>query len=247
MQSMAFDHISQIIGAAYTYKPSLAMRKHLTKGINKHHSSQNEDFTFFYKGDNRTMVTDGGELKLRKHPLTGDNVPHWPESELAMFLGEKHRILGFSLANDFTAYEIEVSGRDDEFDGTYYGKVWPGSVSVGPRFLAVDEVGTLDDLDIGLKIVRGGNVIYDHTYNTSRRRREFSEIPDLAIEYRARFGDRPPPSKRLHLDDDGFLIPGTVIMLGTGLIVSKRAYSQAGDIVTVYAPKLGSITNPIVN
>jgi len=246
MLFQGFERVPQVVGAAYTYQPSLAMRKHLTKEIDRHHSSQHDTFTFFYKGTGSSLVGEGGKLRLRTDPRNGEPVPHWPEAELVMVLGERHEILGYSLANDFTAYQIEVTGRDGVWDGTFFGKCWQGSGSLGPRFLPAAEMPDLEDLAIGLKIERDGKVIYDQTYSTKRRRREFHEIPDLAITYFNSFKGEPPPSKNIRVGDDGFLLPGTALMLGTGLIVKKNAYSQAGDIVTVYCEPLGRLSNEVV-
>ena len=244
MLLMGYD-VSMVIGGAYTYQPSLAMRKHLTKNIARHHSSQYDSFTFFYKASAQNIVAPEQALCLRRHPVTDDEVPHWPEPELALLLGERHRIEAVTLANDFTAYAVEVQGRDREFDGTYFGKVWPASCALGPRFIAADKLN-LNNLDIGIRIQRRGQLIYQNSYSTERRRREFKDIPDLAVSYRKGFGDNAPPSKNIPLHGD-YLPRGTVLMLGTGLIVPKRAYSEVGDIVTVYCDAIGELQNVIAN
>lgn len=236
--------VKQVIGGAYTYQPSLSMRKHLTKYIGKHHSSQYDDFTFFYKAPPENIAVTGSELVMRNHPESGEPVPHWPEPELALLLGEKHQVLAVTLANDFTAYAVEVQGRDDDFDGTFFGKVWPSSCALGPGFVPINEIGNLGELTIGLRVERDGEVIYQNNYPTSRRRREFHEIPALAVEYRKSFGDMPPPSKNIPLDGD-YLPTGTVLMLGTGIIVPKRAYSMAGDVATVSCKGIGELNNTI--
>ncbi len=238
------SEIRQVIGGAYTYQPSLAMRKRLTQDIAKHHSSQYDNFTFFYKAAPENVAASGGKLVLRQHPDTGEAVPHWPEAELALLLGERHEVLAITLANDFTAYAIEVQGRDEKFDGTFFGKVWPASCALGPHFVGIEQIDDLGQLTIGMKITRQGNTIYENTYSTCRRRREFHEIPDLAVAYRRSFGEHPPPSKNIPLDGD-YLPAGTVLMLGTGIIVPKRAYSEPGDVVTIHCDAIGELVNEI--
>lgn len=238
------SEVHQVIGGAYTYAPSLAMRKRLTQNIARHHSSQYDSFTFFYKAPPENVAASGDTLLMRNHPATGEKVPHWPEAELAILLGEHHEITAITLANDFTAYAIEVQGRDDHFDGTYFGKVWPGSCALGPHFVDIEQVGDLGQLTIGMRITRQGEIIYENSYATSRRRREFHEIPELAVAYRRSFGDAPPPSKNIPLAGD-YLPAGTVLMLGTGIIVPRRAYSEPGDQVTIYCDAIGELSNVI--
>jgi 2-dehydro-3-deoxy-D-arabinonate dehydratase len=239
------SEVRQVIGGAYTYQPSLAMRKRLTQNIAKHHSSQYDNFTFFYKAPPENVAATGEQLTMRKHPATGEKVPHWPEAELALLLGERHEVIAITLANDFTAYSIEVQGRDENFDGTYFGKVWPTSCALGPDFVTIDKIGDLGQLNVGMKINRQGKTIYENAYSTNRRRREFHEIPELAVAYRRSFGEHPPPSKAIPLDGE-YLPAGTVLMLGTGIIVPKRAYSEPGDVVTIYCDAIGELVNAII-
>ncbi len=248
--TMDISKIVQVIGCAYTYQGSLGIRKKLTaplkeKGI--HHSSQERDFSYFYKGNKDTVVGHNGALHLSDY-----EVDHWPEAELALILGKEHQIVGVTLANDFTAIGIETQGRTEGFDGTYVGKVWEGSCSVGPNIVHLDEID-IDNVDIGLRIVRDGSVMYEHSYNTKRRKRNFKELVDMIVQYHADFREKEsremvpvPPSKRIKLED-GFLVEGTVILAGTGLIVPQRCYSKKRDVITVYSsPSLGELENKVV-
>ncbi|TMC02257.1 MAG: fumarylacetoacetate hydrolase family protein [Chloroflexi bacterium] len=245
MSSGPYEAISQVVGAAYTYQPSLAMRRRLTATIDRSHSSQTQDFSFFVKGGRENVVQSGQSLALRRDAETGELVPHWPEPELAILLGERHEVRAYTLANDLTAFSIETRGRDRDFDGTYVGKCWPRSCALGPEFVPPERIADDGALEIGMTIERDGQTIYRYVYSTARRKRPFSEIPRLIVEYRRRFGDAPPPSKRIRVEPDGHLPPGTVIMLGTGVIVPARAYSQRGDVVTIFSDGFGELRNRI--
>lgn len=238
---MNFDWVKQVLGCAYTYQGSLGMRKAMTRNLVAHHSSQSQDFSYFYKGDKSTVVGNGGDLLLTKHPVTGVPVRHWPEPELAMVLDKNHEIRGYCLANDFTAFELEVMGRAEDFDGTYFGKCWKGSCSLGSEIVLPSKVD-LTNLDIGLRVERKGEIIYGQKFSVKSRRREFSELPGLIVDYSKKFGV-PPPSKRLGLDENGFLHEGTVVLTGAIAIVPPKCYSQQGDVVTVFSPQIGELTN----
>ena len=53
--SESLPPIVQVIGVAYTFKPSLAVRHHLTKSSSGDHSSKDRDFSYFYKGDQKSI------------------------------------------------------------------------------------------------------------------------------------------------------------------------------------------------
>ncbi|MBV8856585.1 MAG: fumarylacetoacetate hydrolase family protein [Acidobacteria bacterium] len=240
-----FGEILQVIGVAHAFRTSLAVRRHLTRDTAGHHSSQHGDFSYFFKGDARSLVGHGRAVRLRTDPAAGGLARHWPEPELAVLLGERHEVLAVTLANDLTAVSLEVRGRTEQSDGTYLGKAWRGSGSLGPRFLTPEEVGDLSDLTVGLRVSRGGRVVYDRAYSTSRSVYPPAAIPGMIVACRRGYGDRPPPSKRIAVGDDDFLRPGTVLMLGTGLVTEGRYYCEPGDVLSVYSPRIGTLTNVV--
>jgi 2-keto-4-pentenoate hydratase/2-oxohepta-3-ene-1,7-dioic acid hydratase in catechol pathway len=241
-----FGPITQVIGVAYTYQVSLAIRRSLTRKVTAHHSSQIGYFSYFYKGDSKSIVTTDDDLYLRSDPATGQTAIHWPEPELAALLGERHEIIAYTLANDLTAITIEARGRTQDIDGTYLGKAWFRSGSLGPRFVAASTINDTSKLLIGLRVIRGDRTVYQQNYSTSKRLRPFSEIPDAIVSYYTKLGSRLPPSKRIVVGTEGFLLPGTVIMLGTGLIVRQKYYCEDGDTITIYNSSIGELTNTVV-
>src|SRR5919198_1960497 len=240
MSSPACDGTSLVVGVAYTYDTSRAARAELTRD-QPGHSAQTGAFSYFVKCRLDEASPHGGELKL--HP--SGSVPHWPEAELAALLGPGHDIVAYTLANDFTAFTLETGAGAGESDNTYVGKCWPGSCGLGPAFVPADELGPVDDLPVTLRIERGGRPIYAHTYRTSSRNREFSEVADLVVGRRERFGNAAPHSKRVHLDESGCLPAGAGVLLGTGLIVPPEAYCRAGDRITISCPGLGELSQVV--
>lgn len=245
-ESESLPPIVQVVGVAYTYRPSWAVRHFLTEKALGQHSSKDKTFSYFYKGDGRSILGHNQKLYLRNDPATGRMASHWPEPELAVLLGPRHRILAYTLANDLTAISIEARGRTRQIDGTYEGKVWQRSGSLGPTFLPTSALDDAYKLDIGLRIERDGRPVYDQTYSTGRSLRHFHDIPDEIVKCYRTYGDELPPSKRILLDQDGFLVAGTVIMLGTGLIVGERYTLQPGDEITVSCSSIGELHNVLV-
>jgi len=106
------------------------------------------------------LVGNGEALRLQSHPVTGEDIAHYPEPELAIRLGANHTIDAYTLAVDFTN-ELELTGRSQNPDGTYndgtfYGKCWRGCGSLGPVWIKSADAGDIRNLDIMLTVLRNG-------------------------------------------------------------------------------------------
>jgi hypothetical protein len=242
----------QVIGCAYTYRVSRSVRDKLARGRRDHSSHQGASaFSYFKKAEQLEDVAFGdgdrlrGHLLLRRHPETGAAVDHWYEPELAFILGPRHEIAAYGLANDLTAATIEFEKAREGFDPTYFGKCWEGGCGMGRRFLRPHRIDNIDKIEIGLRIVRGNKVIYNRSYSTSQRLRDFADFPGMILARREELARQGvlPPSKQIIVDSDGFLPEGTRILAGTGLITPRSCYARVGDTVTIWSPQLGEFTN----
>lgn len=239
--------ISQVIGCAYTYRPSQGVRNVFSKDRMDHSSHQGKNaFSYFRKVDSiNDIVDDNQTLILRSHPKTNAITDHWYEPELAILLGENHSIIGYSLANDLTASTVEFEPSTPDYDPTYYGKCWKGSCGLKLKFHKPEEIGELDNIEICLRIYRKDTVIYDNSYSISQRLREFVDFPSLIFKRLSDFTNIIPESKKILIDRYGFLHFGTILLTGTGLIIPKRCYAQDNDFVTVYSKQLGTLSNKV--
>lgn len=239
----AASETAQVVGVAYTFDTSRDARKILTRH-DPTHSSWTDSFSFFLKGRVGDAVPDGGTLRLRPD-VPAAHAPHWPEPELAALLGRDHAIIAFALANDLTAFTLETQGAALESDRTHVGKCWPGSCGLGPAFVPAHELGSMDNTSIAMRIERAGRVIFRGSYRTSSRRTDFARIPQMIADRRLLLGDHPRDSKRVELDENGRLPAGTVILLGTGLIVPPSSYCLPGDKVTIACAGIGRLTHEV--
>lgn len=239
-----FNQIVQVIGAAHTYRPSLAMRHFLTRDSKGYHSSQNYEFSYFYKGNKETIARDNEVLCLKRDPATERLADHWVEPELAVFLGNNHEIIAFTLANDLTAISIESQGRTEKTDSTYIAKFWERSGSLGPHFVTSNQLRNIGSLSIELEIFREESLLYRQSYLASRRLYQLSDIPDMVANlYVEKFKKSRIPSKQIIVDAKNKLPYGTIIMTGTGIIIPKKYYSQPGDKVIISSRQIGKLTN----
>jgi 2-dehydro-3-deoxy-D-arabinonate dehydratase len=143
-----------------------------------------------------------------------------PEPELALILGHEGRIVGFTLANDVSAWDIERE------NALYLpqSKVYNGCCALGPLMVSADEMPDPYDLDMTCTIERGGATLFSGSVNTRKLHRKFEEL----IEYLTRANSVPC---------------GTVLLTGTGIIVPESASLAPGDVVTIHVPEIGTLSN----
>ena len=169
----------------------------------------------FFKGTARVCVASGQAIGIRS-----DSKFTAPEPELAVVLGSRGRIAGFTLANDVSAWDIERE------NALYLpqSKVYDGCCALGPVMVTVDQLPDPYSLDIQCTITRGGQTLFHGEVSTSKLRRRV----DTLIEYLMR-SNRVPC--------------GTVLLTGTGIIVPQEAALAPGDIVSIRVPQIGELTN----
>jgi 2-dehydro-3-deoxy-D-arabinonate dehydratase len=143
-----------------------------------------------------------------------------PEPELAVLLGSKGRILGYTLANDVSAWDIE---RENPLY-LPQSKVFTGSCALGPWFVTVDEIADPYSIGMGCTIQRGEKLLFEGACSTAKMGRKL----DVLIEYLLRAN--PVPA-------------GSVLLTGTGIIVTQEAALQPGDTVTITGEGLGTLSN----
>jgi len=169
----------------------------------------------FFKGTARVCVASGQAIGIRS-----DSKFTAPEPELAVVLGSRGRIAGFTLANDVSAWDIERE------NALYLpqSKVYDGCCALGPVMVTVDQLPDPYALDIQCTITRAGQTLFHGEVSTSKLRRRV----DTLIEYLMR-SNRVPC--------------GTVLLTGTGIIVPQEAALAPGDIVSISVPQIGELTN----
>lgn len=239
------NDISQVIGVAYTFEESRIKRQHLESAV-PGFDGIGLPFSYFYKGDPKNVNGHEENIYLRSDPASGKIATHWPEAELAMLLGKNHEIMGYCLANDLTAASLEVQDNNKLIDPTYQAKVWDRCGSYGPKFVSFDEHFDFDLVTIGLKIRRDEETIFNSQYSLALRNRNFACIPTAIIDKYNNYSTMVPKSKQIIIDKNGYLPEGTLIMLGTGLIVDSECYCAPGDIITIYCDSIGELTNTVL-
>jgi 2-dehydro-3-deoxy-D-arabinonate dehydratase len=151
--------------------------------------------------------------------LRSDSSWQVPEPELGLVLGARGQILGYLLGNDQTSRDIEGSN-------TLYlpqAKIFASSCALGPIVAA----GPPQDLTIALRVLRDGEVVWQDECGLDRLRRD----PEELVAYLRR--DNP-------------ILPGTVLLTGTGVVPPDDFGLRPGDTVEISADGLGELRNRCV-
>jgi 2-dehydro-3-deoxy-D-arabinonate dehydratase len=172
----------------------------------------------FFKGTARVCVPSGQPIGIR-----GDSKFTAPEPELALVLGRKGRIVGYTLANDVSAWDIERE------NALYLpqSKVYDACCSLGPVMVTADQLPDPYNVQISCTITRAGATLFSGEVSTSKLQRKFETL----IEYLTR-------SNRVPV--------GTVVLTGTGIIVTQEAALAPGDVITIKVGEIGELTNTAV-
>jgi 2-dehydro-3-deoxy-D-arabinonate dehydratase len=213
-------HPKEVWASGCTYEMSASFRdgEHGTKDGFYAHVYREERPEIFFKGTARICVGNNKNIGIRR-----DSKFTAPEPELAVVLGKDGMVLGYTLANDVSAWDIE---RENPLY-LPQSKVYTGACALGPVMVTADELTDPYSIDITCTIERGGSSIFSETASTSRLHRK---IPDL-VSFLVR--SNPVPA-------------GSVLLTGTGIIVPENCALQPGDIVTISAPEFGQLRNTAV-
>ena len=210
-------HPSEVWGCGCTYETSASFR-------DAEHGSREGMYAYvyrearpetFFKGTARVCVGPNGNIGIR-----ADSKFTAPEPELALVLGNKGKILGYTLANDVSAWDIE---RENTLYLTQ-SKIFDCCCALGPVIVTADSITDPYNLRMTCTISRGDEVRFSGEVNTAKLHRKFETL----IEYLFRSNHVPTAS---------------VVLTGTGIIVTEEAALAVGDRVTITIPEIGTLSN----
>ena len=170
----------------------------------------------FFKGTSRVCVGPGQPIGIRR-----DSMFTAPEPELALVLGSRGHILGYTLANDVSAWDIERENALYLPQSKFYN----ACCALGPVVVTADELADPYRLEMTCTITRNGETRFTGNVSTARLHRKFEDLTGYLLR-----SNRVPA--------------GSVLLTGTGIIVPEDAALQPGDVVTITVPEIGELSNP---
>ncbi len=126
----------------------------------------------FFKGTSRTCVGPGQPIGIRS-----DSKFTAPEPELAVILGSKGKVLGFTLANDVSAWDIE---RENPLY-LPQSKTYSASCSLGPVIVTADHLKDPYNLQMTCTIKRGSKTLFSGETSTSKLNRKIETLVEYLL------------------------------------------------------------------
>jgi 2-dehydro-3-deoxy-D-arabinonate dehydratase len=202
-------------GAGVTYRRSADFREEGTGFYDRVYVAERPEL--FFKASAWRCVGPGAPIGRRR-----DSRFTAAEPEIAIVLDRKGTILGFTLANDVSAWDIE---RDNPLY-LPQSKVYTACFAFGPVIVTPDEVKDPYALELRCRVTRGEREVFAGAASTGQLKRRFEEI----VAWLLRSNE---------------IRTGTVLSTGTGIIQPMDAGLEAGDVVTLSCPELGELANPV--
>jgi len=209
----------EVWGCGVTYKRSAEMRDEDTtgaRGIYDHVYSADRPEIFF-KATALRCVGPNDYICIRS-----DSTLTAAEPELAYVIGKDEDIIGFTVCNDVSAWDIE---RENPLY-LPQSKVFYGCCALGPVLVTGSEIEDPYDLDIACSIIRNDEVIFAGEINSSAMKRSFDELTDFLCR------DNP-------------ILIGTVMTTGTGIMIPNDYALEADDVVEIDIEGIGKLSNPV--
>lgn len=207
----------EVWGCGVTYKRSADMRDDDSEQdiySRVYHADRPE---IFFKATPPRCVGPNGYIGIRS-----DSKLTAAEPELAYILGSEGEILGYTLCNDVSAWDIE---RDNPLY-LPQSKIYNGCCSLGPMLITTSEVDEPYNLQMKCTIVRNEKEIFVGEVNTSQINWKFEQLTEFLMR------DNPVPF-------------GTVVSTGTGIIVPNDLPLTHDDIVQIEIDGFGTLSNPV--
>jgi len=212
-------HSPEVWGCGVTYKRSAEMRDEDTgsaKGI--------YDYVYFaprpelfFKATTSRCSGPNDYISIRS-----DSELTAAEPELAYVLGRDRQIIGYTICNDVSAWDIE---RENPLY-LPQSKIFYGCCALGPVLALTSEIQNPYRLGITCKIIRENRVIYSGEVNSSKIKRPFDELTDFLCR------DNP-------------ILPGTVMTTGTGIMIPNDYALKPDDVVEIEIEGIGKLSNPV--
>jgi 2-dehydro-3-deoxy-D-arabinonate dehydratase len=205
----------EVWGAGVTYRRSADFREEGTGIYDRVYSAERPEL--FFKATAWRCVAHGEPIGRRR-----DSGFTAAEPEIAIVLGRSGAVLGFTLANDVSAWDIE---RDNPLY-LPQSKVYTGCFTFGPTIVTPDEIPDPYAIALRCRVLRGEREVFAGEATTGQLKRRFEEL----VGWLARSNE---------------IRTGTVLSTGTGIIQPLGSGLEEGDVVVLSSPELGELRNPV--
>src|SRR5690349_2252337 len=167
-------HPVEVWACGCTYETSASFRdaEHGTREGMYAHVYRSERPEIFFKGTARVCVGPGQAIGLR-----ADSKFTAPEPELAVILGSRGAVIGYTLANDVSAWDIERE------NALYLpqSKVYSACCALGPVIVTADQLTDPYKLEMTCTITRNGARRFEGHTSTARLHRKIETLVEFLL------------------------------------------------------------------
>jgi len=206
---------AEVWGAGVTYRRSAEFREEGSGIYDQVYAAERPEL--FFKATAARCVAPGAPIGRRR-----DSSFTASEAEMAVVLGAGGAVIGFTLANDVSAWDIE---RENPLY-LPQSKVYRGCFAFGPVVVTPDEIGDPYALALSARVERAGRVVFAGSAGTGQLKRRLPELVGFLLR-------------------SNVVPPGTVLSTGTGIIQPLDVGLEEGDVVTIECPAIGALRNPV--
>jgi len=170
----------------------------------------------FFKATPHRVVGHEGEVGIRS-----DSDWNVPEAELALAIGSRGQVFGYSIGND-------MSSRSIEGENPLYlpqAKIYDGSCALGPCLLVTEEP-LPSSTEISIRVGRRGGVAFEGKTRLSEMKRRPSELAGFL------FRDNSFPN-------------GCYLLTGTGIVPPSDFTLEPGDEIAITLEPIGTLVNRV--
>ncbi|MBI2193188.1 MAG: fumarylacetoacetate hydrolase family protein [Planctomycetes bacterium] len=207
----------EVWGCGVTYWRSASMRDEDSSQdiYSRVYRSQRPEI--FFKATPSRCVGPNGDAGIR-----GDSKLTAAEPELAFLLGRRDQILGYTICDDVSAWDLE---RENPLY-LPQSKTFAGCCVLGPCVATPSSVPDPAKLAITCRILRNGKTLYQGVTNSSQMK--------YRLETLAEFLSRHNP-----------VSAGTVVSTGTGIMVPNDFALRPGDRIEIEIEGIGILAHGV--
>lgn len=208
---------AEVWGCGVTYKRSADERDADAEKDIYSQVYESERPEVFFKAPPRCCVGPNEPICIR-----ADSKLTAAEPELAVVVGVEGAIVGYTICNDVSAWDIERANP------LYLpqSKTFEGCCALGPVVVTTEEIEDPYALEVRCRILRDGKVVFNGGCNTSQMGRRIEDL----IGYLTR--NNPVPV-------------GTILTTGTGIMIPNECALKDGDRVDIEIEGIGILRNPV--
>jgi 2-dehydro-3-deoxy-D-arabinonate dehydratase len=212
--------MQEVWAAGVTYKRSQTARMEESEAAASCYDRvyQSDRPELFFKATPNRVRGTNDALRIRE-----DATWNVPEPELALVISPKLEIVGFTVGND-------MSSRDIEGENPLYlpqAKFYDQCCGLGPWITLAAAMPPRNEIDIQLKIHRGGETVFDQMTSVSEMARGFEEL----VQWLGR---------------DNTFASGAFLLTGTGIVPDNSFTLLPADRVDITISGIGTLSNHIV-